>query len=208
LIPLPYKKNLTSTRFRDHEIFWFSFSTTSVIVWFKMVAKKSADFYVEPYLEKFENFLSYMKDRPEGMSLHLIDSSKGFKRGNIKWAPGRNCKPRSCTIRGRKREHNSWKNAKMRCYYPSHAAYKRYQEIGCYMEDWLKDFENFYSYMGQCPEGMSLDRIDCYGPYVRGNIRWATIAQQNTNKKCHAKKTSQLSIGLFLVDPPDGEKAA
>lgn len=84
----------------------------------------------------------------------------------------------------RTKEHNIWRGMRQRCYdfnckdYPKYGA----KGIGVY-EDWFNNFESFLSYMGKCPEGMSLDRYpDREGNYEPGNVRWATPSEQNHNR--------------------------
>jgi hypothetical protein len=56
-------------------------------------------------------------------------------------------------------------------------------------EDW-RVFENFLSDMGECPEGMSLDRIDVNGNYCKENCRWADGAMQQFNKRRSPRNVS------------------
>jgi hypothetical protein len=78
----------------------------------------------------------------------------------------------------------SWNSMKKRCLYPSSG--KGYLYCGAkgikVCDKWLK-FEGFLEDMGIRPEGMSLDRIDCYGNYTKENCRWATRKQQDLNMK-------------------------
>lgn len=45
---------------------------------------------------------------------------------------------------------------------------------------WM-DFPNFFTDMGERPEGMSLERKDNNGPYAPWNCVWATPHQQKLN---------------------------
>lgn len=80
--------------------------------------------------------------------------------------------------------YDAWCSMKKRCISPSHASFKDYGGRGIEVcKRWLV-FENFLSDMGEAPIGMSLDRYpDNDGRYEPGNCRWATMTDQNNNRR-------------------------
>lgn len=92
---------------------------------------------------------------------------------------------------GTRREYESWRAAKDRCTNPEAQAYRHYGGRGIKMSsEWLDSYQCFYSDMGPCPDGYSLDRIDNNGPYTgpcaeypQGNCRWADHLTQCRNKR-------------------------
>ncbi len=49
----------------------------------------------------------------------------------------------------------------------------------------FKNFEEFWEELGKRPEGKSLDRINPWGHYEKGNVRWATHVEQCNNRRRH-----------------------
>lgn len=109
----------------------------------------------------------------------LSDLARGRKRscGCLSWKPithGWNRTP----------EHNAWVGIKGRCYYPSSPSYKRYGARGIKMcQRWRDSFAAFLTDVGPRPgSDYSIDRVDNDGHYEPGNVRWATIHQQQRNR--------------------------
>lgn len=104
----------------------------------------------------------------------------------------RTAKPRGVVKHGALRnyettpEYRSWKSMVERCERPEHTSYSRYGAVGVRVaERWRGEdgFTNFLADLGPRPRGTTLDRFpDFKGNYEPGNVRWATIAEQNRNK--------------------------
>lgn len=78
-----------------------------------------------------------------------------------------------------------WRTIISRCSDPSDPDYKYYGARGITIApEWAADFEVFYAYVGDPPEpGLTLDRINNDGNYEPGNVRWATLSVQNSNRR-------------------------
>lgn len=71
-----------------------------------------------------------------------------------------------------------------RCYNPNQDCFAKYGALGVTVCDhWRASFANFLADMGERPEGKTLDRKNPFGNYTPRNCKWATKAEQSTNKR-------------------------
>jgi hypothetical protein len=82
-------------------------------------------------------------------------------------------------------EYGIWRSMKCRCENPNDKKYYLYGGRGVSVApSWRNDFTAFIRDIGPRPSRKhSIDRIDTNGNYEPGNVRWATITQQNRNAR-------------------------
>lgn len=77
----------------------------------------------------------------------------------------------------------TWNSMKQRCLNSKHKKYNIYGGRGITIcESWYC-FENFLADMGERPKGKTIDRIDNELGYFKNNCRWATVSEQNYNRR-------------------------
>jgi hypothetical protein len=83
----------------------------------------------------------------------------------------------------RSRTHRAWSAMRQRCLNRNNARFADYGGRGISICEQWSSFEVFRADMGDCPSGMSLDRIDNNGHYESRNCRWVSMRQQQLNKR-------------------------
>jgi hypothetical protein len=73
---------------------------------------------------------------------------------------------------------------KDRCCNPNNPQFHDYGGRGITVcSEWLKSFENFFNDMGDCPDKMTLDRIENHKGYCKDNCQWASRMEQVLNRR-------------------------
>ena len=85
-----------------------------------------------------------------------------------------------------------WMSMKLRCYCPTHPAYKNYGGRGIRVcQRWLDSYAMFETDIGPRPTPKhSLDRINNEGDYEPNNVRWATHKEQANNRRKPTRRTA------------------
>lgn len=88
------------------------------------------------------------------------------------------------------RVHYAWLAMRSRCNNVMAMRYDDWGGRGIGYEKRWDTFENFYADMGECPEGLTLERKDNEKGYSKENCVWATASAQAYNRRLSSKNTS------------------
>lgn len=93
------------------------------------------------------------------------------------------------TIRGR--AYKSWHSMLQRTGNPKSLDYHNYGGRGILVcDEWIDSFDQFLEDMGECPDGLTIERIDVNEGYFKDNCKWATANEQNWNRRTPITNTS------------------
>jgi len=85
------------------------------------------------------------------------------------------------------KEYIIWSSMKARCYNSNTESYKRYGGRGITVcREWINSFTSFYTDMGRCPSGLTLERKDNFGNYTPDNCEWVSKRDQANNRRTNS----------------------
>jgi hypothetical protein len=115
---------------------------------------------------------------------------------------------RSCGCRGRKYRHGlvkhplyeTWHSIQGRCNTLTHSNYRNYGGRGIRVCARWRNVATFINdiltSIGERPPNQTLDRIDNYGNYEPGNVRWATPLEQAYNSRRSERARQRRAVQL------------
>jgi hypothetical protein len=83
------------------------------------------------------------------------------------------------------RTYRIWKAMRTRCTNPRQRMWHRYGGRGIKICRRWDNFKYFLADMGECPPGLTLERVDRDGDYKPSNCVWATYQAQRINSARH-----------------------
>jgi len=95
--------------------------------------------------------------------------------------------------------YNAWRAMFDRCERPKNRAFKWYGMRGIKICSRWNSFSNFLHDMGEAPQKKWLERIDNNLGYEPNNCRWATVAEQQRNRRSN-KFVSCRGERMVIVD--------
>jgi hypothetical protein len=82
-----------------------------------------------------------------------------------------------------------WKSMHQRCSNPNHEYYHRYGGRGIKVCSPWKEFSAFLADMGECPDELTIERIDNDGDYTLDNCKWVTLKENARNRSSNVEVT-------------------
>lgn len=81
----------------------------------------------------------------------------------------------------RSRTYRCWDSMIQRCTNPNYSKWHDYGGHGITVCERWRQFVNFLEDMGECPDGLTIERLNSNGNYELSNCKWATYVDQGNN---------------------------